>query len=114
MRLRVCKKQGRCIFGLNSFVSAEIVNELRKNVITDEYSDELAIDLLNVTDICTDFIQFLREASKKKAISLFNIPSEVFAILNLTKSDKFAKIYVSEYDYFQGKHQLIKRRFRVI
>src|SRR5574344_875989 len=102
MRLRGCKKQGRCIFGLNSFVSKEIVNELRKNV-NDEYSEEMAIDLLNVTDICTDFIHFLKEASKKKVISLFNIPSEVFAILNLTKSDKFAKIYVSEYDYFQGK-----------
>lgn len=69
------------------------------------------IDLSYVNDCTIDFIE---EIKKHKNISLFNIPSDIFAILTSMNLDKTLKLFVSEMDFISDMHQLINRNFCVV
>ena len=70
-----------------------------------------AIDLSFVNDCTIDFIE---EIKRHEGISLFNISSDIFAILSCMNMDKTAKLFVSEMDFLNDKHQLINRKFNVV
>jgi hypothetical protein len=75
------------------------------------YEDRTALDMTYVNDCTIDFID---EISRYKGISLFNISSDVFAVLTSMNLDKTLKLFVSEMDFLNDKHQLINRKFCII
>ena len=70
-----------------------------------------ALDMSLVQD-CT--IEFIDEIRQHKGISLFNISSDIFAIFTCMNLDKTVKLFVSEMDFMNDKHQLINRKFSVV
>jgi hypothetical protein len=75
------------------------------------YEDRTALDMSFVDDCTIDFIDEIR---MHEGISLFNINSDVFAILTCMGLDKTLKLFVSEADFLNDKHQLINRKFSIV
>ena len=73
--------------------------------------ERIALDMTYVNDCTIDFLDKIRI---HKGISLFNINSDVFAILTSMNLDKALKLFVSEMDFFADKHQLINRNFSLV
>lgn len=71
----------------------------------------VALDLSLVNDCTFDFIEGIK---KYKDISLFNIHSDIFAILTSMNLDKTFKLFVSEMDFLNDRHQLINRKFSIV
>lgn len=76
-----------------------------------EISKKIGIDLSFVQD-CT--IDFINQLTSLKNISLFNIPSDIFAILTSMNLDKSIPLFVSELDFLDDKHQLLNRKFSIV
>lgn len=72
---------------------------------------KVALDMSLVKDCTFDFIE---EIKNYKNISLFNINSDIFAILTSMNLDKKLKLFVSELDFLNDKHQLINRKFTLV
>lgn len=70
-----------------------------------------ALDMSYVRDCTIDFIEGIK---KYKNISMFNINSDVFAILTCMGLDKTLNLFVSEIDFLTDKHQLINRKFSIV
>ena len=45
---------------------------------------------------------------------LLNIPSELFALLNLRRYDKNVKMFNNNLDFIQDKHELVNRKFHIV
>ena len=73
-----------------------------------------ALDMNSVTECSIYFLNKLIEYTKSKDISLFNINSDVFALFNFMKIDKFAKLFVSELDFIEDSRQIINRNFLLL
>jgi len=75
------------------------------------YEDRTALDMSYVQDCTIDFIDEIRQ---HKGISLFNINSDIFAILTSMNLDKTLNLFVSEMDFLNDKHRLINRQFSIV
>lgn len=73
---------------------------------------KVAIDLAYVKDCTIDFIDGLKDFSKE--LGVFNIPSDIFVLLNMMGLDKKVKLYVSEIDFEEDSRQLINRKFSLV
>ena len=71
----------------------------------------VALDLSCVNDCTIDFLDTIK---KYKNISLFNIQSDIFAILTSMNLDKKFNLFVSEMDFLNDKHQLLNRKFSIV
>ena len=71
----------------------------------------IAIDMSFVQDCTIDFID---EIKSHEGISLFNISADIFAILTSMNLDKKLKLFVSELDFLNDKHQLLNRKFSIV
>ena len=71
----------------------------------------IGIDLSFVKDCSSYFLDFIYNC---KNINLFNIPSNIFVLLNCMNLDKAANLFVSEYDFLNSSHRLLNRRFSVV
>lgn len=95
-------------------VSLELVLRMEEILKGLPINKSLALNLKNIGVICVEFLDFLKEFSPQKQISLFNLQSEVFVVLNLTKYDKFANIYLSDIDFNERKREMLNRRFSLL
>lgn len=102
-----------CIYApLNKQLGFFESERLLKEISQDER--DIAIDLQYV-EMCTiNFIEMLKNISKSKKVGLFNISSDIFALLNFMDIDKFACIFVSELDFLENKRQLINRKLALV
>ncbi len=82
-----------------------------KKEILSEKKAKIALDMSYVKDCTMDFI---KQVLTIKNVSLFNIHSDIFAMLLSMNLDKSLKLYVSEIDFIEEKHQLINRQFSLI
>ena len=77
------------------------------------YNDSLTVGIdLNFVEDCT--IEFIENLKVVKNINLFNIPSEIFTIINFMGLDRCINLFVSELDFKSNHHRLLKRNFRVV
>ena len=81
-----------------------------KSEIEASAQDKVGLDLKYVKD-CT--IEFFEEI-KFSNISLFNIPSDIFVILNIFNFDKILNLYVSQTDFIDSKRRLLNRNLTVV
>ncbi len=79
--------------------------------VNENYSFEIGIDLSCVNDCTIEFLETLKLYNK---VSLFNIPSNIFVLINIMNIDKFVKIFVSESDFKSGKRRILNRHFSVV
>ena len=70
----------------------------------------VGIDMSFVKDCTIDFIYQLSRFN----VSLFNIQSDIFAILISMNMDKTWQLFVSEMDFSENKHRLLKRNFSIV
>ena len=75
------------------------------------YPLRIGLDLSYVRDCTIDFIEKIKELGN---VSLFNVSSDIFAILISMNLDKSIKLYVSEMDFLDNRHQLLNRKFKLI
>lgn len=71
----------------------------------------VGIDLSFVKECSVDFIDTVINT---KNISLFNIPSDIFALLTIMNVDKNINLYVSKLDFLAGKRRIVKRNFTLL
>ena len=71
----------------------------------------IGLDMSFVKD-CT--IEFIEKIKSFKNLSLFNIPSDIFVMLNCMNLDKKLNLYVSEIDFEEKKHRLLNRNFCIV
>lgn len=74
----------------------------------------VALDLKEVESVTEDFFTFVKNFSESTKLTLLNIPSELFALLNLRRYDKNVKMFNNNLDYIQDKNELINRKFHVV
>ena len=74
----------------------------------------IGFDFSFVESCSFDFLDKIKEIAKIYKVGFFNIPSDLFAILNFMNLDKTIKLYVNYEDFTQDKHQLINRRFAIV
>ena len=72
---------------------------------------KIGIDMSVVKD-CT--IDFVTELCKNHKIALFNLQSDIFALLLSMNMDKTIPLFVSEMDFIENKHQLLNRKFCIV
>ena len=89
------KNNCRIITPLSPVLSERESLRLEEELYCSE-KERTALDLSYVND-CT--IEFIDEIRKHKGISLFNINSDIFAILTSMNLDKILKLFVSEMDF---------------
>ena len=77
-------------------------------------SRQIALDLSYVADCTIDFCEALTEISKRKNVSIFNIPSDIFALFNIMNIDKCTNLFVSEIDFEENSRRLINRKFSFV
>ena len=91
---------------LGDYDTARLAEEIMKHP-----GFKIGLDLSYVNDCTVDFIDMIRSL---KSIGLYNIPSDIFALLNIMDIDKTVGLYVSEADFKSEKHRLLNRKFSVI
>lgn len=85
------------------------VSRLKEEI--QNYSDlTIGIDLSFVED-CT--IEFLETIKSMKA-GIFNIPSDIFSLINMMNIDKSVTLYTTKEDFILDKHRLLNRRFSIV
>lgn len=82
-----------------------------KEGIKENEGYNIALDLSNVEDCSIDFIELIKSSNN---ISLFNICSDIFAILNVMRIDRLANLFATEYDFKTNKHRLLQRKFKIV
>lgn len=92
---------------LDNYNTKKMLEKLRNE------SRKVAIDLNYVQECSIDFIDGIRNLSKKD-LGIFNIPSDIFVLFNIMNIDKTVKLYVSESDFESDTHQIINRKFALI
>lgn len=70
----------------------------------------VGIDLSFVED-CT--IEFL-EALESMRAGIFNIPANIFLLINIMNLDKTTALYTTEEDFILDKRRLLNRRFSIV
>ena len=107
-------KKGYILLLHSNALSVEWVFCLKNLLNTIVEGKTIALDLQHVECMCAEFLDFLKENSNRKKISLINLQAELFALLNLTEYDKFTNIFLNEIDYIEQKRALINRRFTLL
>ena len=59
-------------------------------------------------------LRLIKEFASTRKLSLFNISSDMFVIINFFNLDKIFNLYVSELDFEEEKHQLLNRKFSLV
>lgn len=74
----------------------------------------IALDLKEVESVTEDFFTFIKNFSETTKLTLLNIPSELFALLNLKRYDKNVRMFNNNLDFIEDKHELVNRKFHII
>ena len=94
-------------------LSPKITKREAERLIDEAKNQEknLAFDMSFVNDCTIDFIELARNI---KNLSLFNINSDIFSLILSMNLDKKFKLFVSELDFLEDRHQLINRKFSIV
>ena len=95
-------------------LSFDVLSQLKKIINSMQDNKPIAIDFKNINFICREFLDFIKDLSSKKNISIININPELFAILDLTEYCKFVQIFASKSDFIKNKRSIINRKFSII
>ena len=115
MKISCKENSAGCILKLHSnILTFEFVFKLQKILDTIPSDKQIALDLHDVDCVCAEFLEFLRETSQSKNLSLISLQSEILALLNLTKYDNFAPIFLTDLYFLEQKRALRNRRFSLL
>ena len=79
--------------------------------ISEHQNLNVGLDLSYVQECTIDFLEMLRNI---KTVSLFNVPADVFALLNFMHMDKCVNLFVSELDFKANRRRILNRRFSIV
>lgn len=97
---------------LSKKIDARESNRIFKEIANEKR--EIALDLNYVEDCSIDFYDKLKTLAQKKKIGIYNIPSDIFVILNTMQLDKYVNLYVSKLDFEENTRRLINRNFALV
>jgi len=115
MNISCNENSAGCILSLHSSIlTFDLVFKLEKMLSEIPSGKPIALNLHGVDCICVEFLEFLRETSSQKRLSLTSLQSELLVLLNLTNYDNFAPIFLSDVDFLEQKRALLNRRFSLL
>lgn len=97
----------------NSVSKSDLI-ELKRLFRDKASKRRIGIDLNRVLNIKHEFLDFLKESSLKKKLSLFNVNNEVYLLLFVSRYDKYVNIYLNEDDFYQDKRCIVYRRLKLL
>lgn len=74
----------------------------------------IGLDMTFVKDCTIDFFEEIALKAEKSFVGLFNISSDIFTIFNIMELDKRLNLFVSEMDFKQNKHRILKRKLCLV
>ena len=95
---------------LSQKLSSIGVDKLLEEILANQ-KYRIGLDMSYVNECDINFIDMLAKIGN---IGLFNITSDVFALLNFMNIDKKVELFVSEMDFKADKHQLLNRKFCIV
>ena len=113
--MKMIETKTHYVFDLGNDVIFPDSVKLIKNLLqTVSKAKKFAINMEHVTSCCNEFFDFLQNHTRKRKITLVNTPSEILALLNLTRTDKSVELYQSVIDMEENKRSMINRKFAII
>lgn len=115
MKISFSENDTSCILRLHSnALSNDLISGLRRLLKRIPAYKSVALNLQNVDYFSADFLDFLKEFPPQKRLSLIGLHDELFVLLNLTKYDRFANIFLNDIDFLAHRRALLNRRFSVL
>ena len=74
---------------------------------------KIAFDMKSVKEIREDFMQLFNMFKSHNKLNLFNIDSQLMALLMLRSCDKCVNIYADESDFWENSRAIVNRKFKV-
>jgi len=113
--MKMIETKTHYVFDLgNDAISCENVKLIDDLLKKTSKLKSFAINMERVTSCCNEFFDMLQKNSKKRKITLVNTPSEILALLNLTRTDNSVDLFQSEIDMEEDKRSLINRKFAIV
>ncbi len=75
---------------------------------------KVAFDLSIVETCSNKFFMMFQKYYKEREISLININEKILTSLYLMKYDKYVKVYPTDIDLFDDRHEVINRRLSLV
>lgn len=115
MKMKIKDVNKVCIVDIegNSVSKSDLI-DLKRLFREKASKKRIGIDLNKVLNIRHDFLDFLKESSSQKKLSLFNINNEVYLLLFVSRYDKYVNIYLNEDDFYKDKRCIVYRRLKLL
>ncbi len=95
-------------------VSKSDLIELKKLFKRKVFKRRIGINLKNVADVDSNFLDFLKESSTQDKLSIYNVENEVYLLLFVLHYDEHVNIYLNEEDFFLDKKSIVYRRLKLL
>ncbi len=113
--MKIRDVDGVCIVDIEkNVVSQSELKKIRQCFKDKSAQKRIGINLDNVSFLDYDFINFLKEASLKQKISIFNANTDIYLFLFISQADKYANIYLDSADFIADKNLVVYRRFKLL
>ncbi len=113
--MRIRDVDGVCIADIEKNVVSQSELEKIKRIFKNKSARKrIGLNLQNVSFLDYDFIHFLKEASLKHKISIFNANTDVYLFLFISQADKYVNIYIDCNDFISDKNSVVYRRFKLL
>ena len=76
--------------------------------------DKIGLNMAELKHLSNSFLDFLKELSLSKQVSVFNVSSSHIALLNITKYNRFVSIFMNMTDFLANKNPLVVRKFSIV
>ena len=115
MKMKIKDVNSVCIIDIegNSISKADI-KKLKELFAKHTRSRRIGIDMVNVSFVDLDFLNFIKDFSEFNKISLFNLQNDVLLALFVLKYDRFVDIYMNKSDFEEAKHTVLYRRLKLV
>ena len=113
--MKIRDVDGVCIADIEkNVVSQSELEKLKQLFKAKSAQKRIGINLENVSFLDYDFIHFLKEASLKHKLSIFNVNTDVYLFLFVSESDKYVNIYLNCSDFISDRNSVVYRRFKLL
>ena len=113
--MKIRDVDGVCIADIEkNVVSQSELEKLKQLFKRKSARKRIGINLRNVSFLDYDFIHFLKKASLKHKISLFNANTDIYLFLFVSQADKYVNIYLDCSDFISDKNSVVYRRLKLL
>lgn len=106
---------GVCIVDVEAdSISTASLRDLKNLFKEKSNKKRIGLNLGDVKTLNHDFLDFLKNSAVLNKISLYNLTTEAYLMLFVSKYDNYADIYLDEADFIAEKRPIVYRRLKLL